>query len=79
MDIVLKKMQLIEWLTRVEDEELIRIIEQVRRDSINDAYKTRTPSSLAEIEKKLDRAEADIVSGRIYSQRDIETYFKRKG
>ncbi len=79
MDIALKKIRLIEWLTRVDDEELIRIIEKVRKDSVNDTYKKRIPASLEEIERKLDRAEEDIESGRIYSQRDIETYFKQKG
>lgn len=79
MNIALKKIRLIEWLTRVEDEELIRIIENVRKNSVNDTYEKRIPTSLEEIERKLDRAEDDIESGHIYSQGDSEAYFKRKG
>ena len=32
MDIALKKVELIEWLARLQDEELIKQIETLRRD-----------------------------------------------
>lgn len=43
MDITLKKIELIDWLTRLQDEKLIQKIEALRKGSAKDAYVARTP------------------------------------
>jgi hypothetical protein len=78
MDIALKKIELIEWLSRVQDEQLIQRIEALRKGSAKDAYELRTPKSSAELQEKLDRSERDIKEGRIHSHEAVESFFKTK-
>ena len=78
MDIALKKIELIEWLTRVQDEALLQRIEALRKGSLKDAYLLRVPKTMEELQDKLDRSEEDIKAGRVHAQEDVETYFKTK-
>ena len=68
MDIAVKKIELIEWLTRLQDESLIERIEALRKGTVKVSYKARTPESLEELQKKIDRSEEDVAAGRVHSQ-----------
>lgn len=78
MDIALKKVELIEWLVRLQDEKLLERIETLKNGSIQKAYELRIPKSREEIKGKLDQSEKDIRSGKVYSQQEVEDYFKRR-
>jgi hypothetical protein len=78
MDIALKKVELIEWLARLQDESLIQKIEVLRKGSVKDIYERRMPKTMEELQAKLDRSEQDINEGKIHSQEEIESFFKSK-
>ena len=78
MDIAVKKIELIEWLARLQDESLLQRVDSLRKGSLKEIYESRIPRSLEEIQKKLDRSEEDIKAGRTHSQEDVESYFKAK-
>lgn len=70
MDLALKKIELINWLTK-QDESMIKKIENLRQGSIEEAYKNRMNEDL---EAKLSRAQSDIAAGRTYSQSDVQFF-----
>lgn len=74
MDLALKKIELINWLTR-QDESMIDEIENLRKNSVEKAYEERMSESL---EVKLNRAQSDILAKRTYNQSDVESYFGNK-
>ncbi|HEU5292611.1 MAG TPA: hypothetical protein VFU05_18310 [Cyclobacteriaceae bacterium] len=78
MDIALKKVELIEWLARLQDEKLIQRIEILKKSSLKEAYELRTPKSMEEIQSRLDQSEKDISSGKVHTQREVEDYFKAR-
>lgn len=78
MDIALKKIELIEWLTRLQDEKLIQRIEAIRKGSAQEVYDSRIPKTRSELQDKLDRSAADIKSGRVHSQEEVEGIFKAR-
>jgi len=78
MDIALKKVELIEWLTRLQDESLLQRIDALRKGSVKEIYESRMPRNAEELKQKLDRAEEDFKAGRVHSQEDVEKYFKDK-
>lgn len=78
MNIAVKKVELIEWLVRLQDEKLIQRIETLRKGSIKDMYEQRIPETLEDLQKKLDQSEKDISSGSVHSQQNVEDYFKAK-
>ena len=78
MDIAIKKVELIEWLARLQDEKLIQRIEALKKGSIKELYEQRTPKTMEEVQAKLDRSERDIQSGKVHSQEEVESYFKAR-
>jgi len=74
MDLAVKKIELINWLTR-QDEAMVEKIDALRKSSMESAYRSRMGEKL---ESKLNRSEADIKSGRIHSQEDVEAYLDSK-
>lgn len=76
MDIAVKKIELIEWLVRLQDKSLILKIEALKMGSIKDIYEQRIPETMQDLQAKLDRSEQDIKTGRVHSQKDVEAYFK---
>jgi hypothetical protein len=78
MDIAIRKVQLIEWLARLQDENLIQRVETLKKGSVKELYEQRTPRTMEEIQAKLDRSEKDIQSGKVHSQEEVEGYFKAK-
>jgi hypothetical protein len=78
MDIAVKKIELIEWLARLQDESLIQKIEVLRRGSIKGIYDQRIPKTMQDVQEKLDRSEQDIKDGKVHSQEEVEAFFKAK-
>ena len=78
MDIAVKKIELIEWLARLQDEALIQKIEGLRRGSVKDLYEDRIPKTKKDLQLKLERSERDIKAGNVHSQEDVETSFNTK-
>jgi hypothetical protein len=78
MDIALKKVELIEWLARLQDEKLIQRIETLKKQSIKELYEQRTPNTLEELSAKLSQSERDIKEGNVHSQEDVASYFKTR-
>ncbi len=74
MELAVKKIELINWLTR-QDEAMVQKIDALRKSSMEPAYLARMGEKL---ESKLNRSEADIKNGRNQSQEEVETYFKSK-
>lgn len=78
MDIALKKVELIEWLARLQDEKLIQQIEILRKGSITKLYEQRMPNTIDQLQVKLEQSEKDINEGRVHSQEEVENYFKAR-
>jgi hypothetical protein len=78
MDMAVKKVELIEWLVRLQDEKIIQKIETLKKESVKDAYELRSPRTIDELKNKLEQSEKDILAGRIYSQEQAEDYIKSK-
>lgn len=78
MDIAVKKVELISWLTKLQDETILKKVEALRKSSIKEIYDLRTPGSVEELQRKLDQSEVDIKAGRIHTQEEVELYFKSK-
>lgn len=73
MDLAVKKVELIEWLARIEDKSLLEQVDILKKKSIAEAYEARmksmTPNQYKAI---LDQAEDDYKHGRVTSQEDLE-------
>lgn len=78
MDIAVKKVELIEWLARLQDENIIRRIENLRKGSIKELYEQRMPKTEEELEAKLSRSEKDISEGKVHAQEEVENYFRAR-
>lgn len=78
MDLANKKVELIEWITRLQDEHLIQQVENLRLQSVLEAYQARTPETTDEIVTRLNKSEEAIRKGNVYSQAEIEAYFESK-
>jgi hypothetical protein len=76
MDIAVRKVELIEWLARLQDEKLIQRIETLKKGSIKELYEQRMPKTEQELETKLNRSEDDVKGGRVHSQDEVEHHFK---
>ena len=60
MNIAVKKIELIEWLSRVQDESLIKKVEGLRKEAEADWWDTLT----AEQQENIEAGEADLEAGR---------------
>lgn len=78
MDIAVKKVELIEWLVRLQDEKLIQRIETLKRGSVKGLYEQRMPKTMKELQVKLDKSEKDINAGKVHSQKAVERHFKAR-
>jgi hypothetical protein len=74
MNLAVKKIELINWLTK-QDEAMINKIDSLRKSSIEKVYSSRMGDNL---ESKLKRSESDIKAGRTNSQDEVESYFNSK-
>lgn len=78
MNLALKKIELIEWLSKLQDESLIQKVEALRKDSAKGIYEQRMPKSKKDLNSKLARSRSDIRQGRVHSQAEVENLFKSK-
>ena len=78
MDIAVKKVELIEWLARLQDEKLIERIETLKNGSIKELCEQRMPKTKEELEAKLSQSEKAITEGRVHSQEEVEGHFKAR-
>lgn len=60
MNLAVKKIELIEWLTRLQDEKLIKKVEGVRKEAEADWWDTLT----AEQQEDIEAGVADLEAGR---------------
>lgn len=60
MNLAVKKIELIEWLTRLQDEKLIKKVEGVRKEAEADWWDTLT----AEQQEDIEAGVADLDAGR---------------
>ncbi len=78
MDLAIKKIELIEWLARIQDEKIISEIEALKKGTVKIAYDLRMPRTAHDLQAKIDRSEEDIKEGRTYQQDEVASYFKTK-
>lgn len=60
MNLAVKKIELIEWLTRLQDEKLIKKVEGVRKEAEADWWDTLT----AEQQEDIEAGVSDLEAGR---------------
>lgn len=73
MDIAVKKVELIEWLARLQDKSLLEKVDSLKKKAVTEAYEAKLkPMSSAEYKSMLDQAEDDLKNGRVTSQEDLE-------
>lgn len=60
MNLAVKKIELIEWLTRLQDEKLIKKVEGVRKEAEADWWNTLT----AEQQEDIEAGVSDLEAGR---------------
>ena len=71
MDLAIKKLELINWLTQ-QDEEMIKKIEALRKNARKKAGDDRMTE---DVTAKLKKSQKDIESGRVYTQDEVEAFF----
>jgi hypothetical protein len=73
MNIAVKKIELIEWLAKIEDQSLLEQIDVLKRKAIAEAYESgMTPMSSEKFKSLLDEAESDYSNGRVTLIEDLE-------
>jgi hypothetical protein len=73
MNIAAKKVEIIEWLVQLNDEQIISKVEKLKNQSIKEMYELRLkPMSANEYKLMLEEAEEDYKKGRIIDQRGLE-------
>jgi hypothetical protein len=76
MELESRKLELIDYLSRLQDEELLGKIEDLIKES-------RKPAKLKPFTKKeylrmIEKSEEDVRKGRVYTQEEVVKYFKAK-
>ncbi|HPS46016.1 MAG TPA: hypothetical protein PKZ21_02505 [Bacteroidales bacterium] len=72
MNIQVKKLELIEWIAQMSDENIINKMNKIREAYLTFTKEKVKPMSLEEFYASIDKAEKDIKSGKIYSQQEAE-------
>ena len=72
-----KKIDLISWLSNLQDEEILDQLESIRKKTAFDTNKRKlSPMSMEEFENRVAEAEEDIKAGRIISQEELKNRIK---
>lgn len=72
MDLAVKKVELIEWLTRVQDKTVIKKMESLKNQSIKESYEAKLkPMSSKAYKTMLDKSEDDYKKGKVISQKAL--------
>ena len=73
MHVAIKKVELIEWLARVQGKAVIKKIESLKNRSIKESYEAKLkPMSSNTYKAMLEKSEADYRQGRVTSQAALE-------
>ena len=73
MNIAVKKVELIEWLARLQDKTLLEQVDSLKKKAITETYQAKMkPMTSAEYSSMLDQAEKDLKNGKVTSQEDLE-------
>ena len=72
MNIQVKKLELIEWIAQMSDENIINKMNKIRETYLTFTKEKVKPMSLEEFYASIDKSEKDIKSGKIYSQQEAE-------
>ncbi|MBS1543810.1 MAG: hypothetical protein JST14_09270 [Bacteroidetes bacterium] len=73
MDLAVKKVELIEWLTKVNDKSTIRKVENLKNQSIKESYEAKLkPMTSRAYKSMLESSEKDYKKGRVTSQKALE-------
>jgi hypothetical protein len=78
MDISTKKVELIEWLARLQDESLIHRIDMLKKNSAKEIYEQRMSHTIEQLEASVERSESDLAEGKVHTQEEVESYFKAR-
>ena len=76
MDITLKKLSLIKWITEIEDDVVISKIEELKE--LDSSKKNEAVLSINELIARHKRSEEDINSSRTIKQEELNAFFKNK-
>lgn len=72
-----KKIDLISWLSNLQNEEILDQLESIRKKAVIANYpKTLSPMTLKEFEIRVTEAEEDFKAGRIISQEELKKRIK---
>ncbi len=73
MNIAVKKIELIEWLARIQDKSLLEEVEILKKKAIAASYESNLkPMTSQQYKSLLDQSEEDYKNGKITSQEGIE-------
>ncbi len=73
MNIAVKKIELIEWLTQIQDKSLLKKVENLKKQATMLSYESKLkPMTSGEYKFMLDNAEEEYKEGRVSSQEDME-------
>jgi hypothetical protein len=77
MTIAEKKVDLISWLSTLQDEEILDQLESIRKKAAVEKYqKSLLPMSMEEFENRVAESEEDLRAGRIISQEELKKRIK---
>lgn len=77
MNLQARKLSLIEWLTRVQDETTILKLEKFLKVIKKEEYSMESMTEKEYI-SMVEESESDIEAGRLYSHEEVKAYFKKK-
>ena len=73
MDLQLRKLNLIEWLTKVQDETTVFKIEDIQKKARIERYESSLkPMTKTDLIARAIKAEADIKAGRVFTSEEVE-------
>lgn len=73
MTIAEKKVDLISWLSTLQDEEILDQLESIRKKAAVEKYqKSLLPMFMEEFENRVAESEEDLRAGRIISQEELK-------
>ena len=70
MNIQIKKLELIEWIAQMSDTNIISKMDKIRKTYLKITQEEIKPMSLEEFYASIDRAEEDIISGKLFSHQE---------
>jgi len=73
MDLAEKKVEIIEWVAALQDKSALKKLEQLKKQSIKEAYEaTLKPLTKTELKARAKQANKAIKAGKVTSIEDLE-------